>query len=103
MLLSAFSSMEVFCYYCESGLKNGCGNDSLVIKVTQSSPECLEFEPRTAEVPPSEEADARYVEAQMSSRWLGGEVRRGVLAQVAFSALIIVQKYKVCRQKPPSS
>ncbi|GFW42508.1 hypothetical protein TNCV_4257031 [Trichonephila clavipes] len=52
---------------------------SLMVKVTDSWPACHEFEPRTAVVPPCRDGQymSKYVEAQTSFHWCGGEVRRG--------------------------
>ncbi|GFW23180.1 hypothetical protein TNCV_3802801 [Trichonephila clavipes] len=59
-----------------------------VVKATDSWLAYHEFEHCTAEDPPCRADAAKYVEAEMSSRWCGEEVRReNVPAQVSFSSL----------------
>ncbi|GFU71340.1 hypothetical protein TNCV_4280331 [Trichonephila clavipes] len=79
------------------------GRGSLVVKVTDSWPEYHEIETSTTEDPPCRGVRCifKYIEAQMSSRWCGGEVRRrGYQLRCRPRHLIMVQNYEVCHQKP---
>ncbi|GFX29017.1 hypothetical protein TNCV_3030601 [Trichonephila clavipes] len=65
-----------------------CGCGSLMAKVTYSWSACHEFEPSTVEDPQCRGTmHVTFVEAQISSRRCGVEVRKGVPAEVSSSLL----------------